>query len=157
MLNKSFSPSLIRSYAHSGQSGRRADTGGHRRGGVGLPVKEVSPRNVRLPGFDSVGNLGIRLTAVTPVVSLAWTCEPGEIPEECEMSIRPRLGVEVPALTARVVRASNPGRDDGDVGPGPARLHMGRRRLHCLWEDEDFAGWYSRDGRPESRLPSWPR
>ena len=33
--------------------------------------------------------------------------ESGEIPEECEMSIRPCLGVEVPELTARVARASN--------------------------------------------------
>jgi Transposase domain (DUF772) len=32
-----------------------------------------------------------------------------------------------------------PGRDDGDVGAGP---------LDGLWEDEDVAGWYPRDGRP---------
>jgi hypothetical protein len=35
------------------------------------------------------------------------------------MSIRPRLGAEVPELTARVAR-QEPGRDDGDVGAGPA-------------------------------------
>ena len=34
--------------------------------------------------------------------------ESREIPEECVMSIRPRLGAEVPELTARVARASNP-------------------------------------------------
>jgi hypothetical protein len=55
------------------------------------------------------------------------------------MSIRPRLGVEVPELTARVARASNPG--------GTTAMWV-RDRLGGLWEDEDFAGWYPRDGRP---------
>ena len=55
------------------------------------------------------------------------------------MSIRPRLGVEVPELTARVARASNP------AGTTAMRV---RDRLDGLWEDEDFAGWYPRDGRP---------
>jgi transposase len=55
------------------------------------------------------------------------------------MSIRPRLGVEVPELTARVARASNPA--------GTTAMWV-RDRLDGLWEDEDFAGWYPRDGRP---------
>jgi transposase len=55
------------------------------------------------------------------------------------MSIRPRLGVEVPELTARVARASNPA--------GTTAMQL-RDRLDGLWADEDFAGWYPRDGRP---------
>ena len=55
------------------------------------------------------------------------------------MSIRPRVGVEVPELTARVARASNPS--------GTTAMWV-RDRLGGLWEDEDFAGWYPRDGRP---------
>ncbi|MFY9850834.1 MAG: transposase, partial [Trebonia sp.] len=55
------------------------------------------------------------------------------------MSIRPRLGVEVPELTARVARASNPA--------GTTAMWV-RDRLDGLWADEDFAGWYPRDGRP---------
>src|SRR5579859_221281 len=55
------------------------------------------------------------------------------------MSIRPRLGVEVPELTARVARASNLA--------GTTAMWV-RDRLDGLWEDEDFAGWYPRDGRP---------
>jgi len=55
------------------------------------------------------------------------------------MSIRPRLGVEVPELTARVARASNPA--------GTTAMWV-RDRLDGLRDDEDFAGWYPRDGRP---------
>jgi transposase len=55
------------------------------------------------------------------------------------MSIRPRLGVEVPEMTVRVARASNPA--------GTTAMWV-RDRLDGLWEDEDFAGWYPRDGRP---------
>ena len=55
------------------------------------------------------------------------------------MSIRPRLGVEVPELTARVARASNPA--------GTTAMWV-RDRLDGLREDGDFAGWYPRDGRP---------
>jgi transposase len=55
------------------------------------------------------------------------------------MSIRPRLGVQVPELTARVARASNPA--------GTTAMWV-RDRLDGLWTDEDFAGWYPRDGRP---------
>ena len=55
------------------------------------------------------------------------------------MSIRPRLGVEVPKLTARVARASNPA--------GTTAMWV-RDRLDGLWADENFAGWYPRDGRP---------
>ena len=55
------------------------------------------------------------------------------------MSIRPCLGVEVPALIARVARVSNPA--------GTTAMWV-RDRLDGLWEDEDFAGWYPRDGRP---------
>jgi hypothetical protein len=50
------------------------------------------------------------------------------------MSIRPRLGVEVPELTARVARASNPA--------GTTAMWV-RDRLDGLWADEDFAGWVS--------------
>ena len=65
------------------------------------------------------------------------------------MSIRPRLGVEVPELTARVARASNPA--------GTTAMWV-RDRLDGLWEDEDFAGWYPA-GRAArgSRRRSWPR
>ena len=55
------------------------------------------------------------------------------------MSVRPRLGVEVPELTARVARASNPA--------GTTAMWV-RDRLDGLWAEEDFAGWYPRDGRP---------
>src|SRR5262249_45437864 len=55
------------------------------------------------------------------------------------MSIRPRLGVEVPELTARVARASNPA--------GTTAMWV-RDRLDGLWADEDFADWYPRDRRP---------
>jgi Transposase domain (DUF772) len=55
------------------------------------------------------------------------------------MSIRPRLGVEVPELTARVAQASNP--------VGTTAMWV-RDRLDGLWADEDFASWYPRDGRP---------
>jgi transposase len=55
------------------------------------------------------------------------------------MSVRPRLGVEVPELTARVARAANPA--------GTTAMWV-RDRLDGLWDDEDFAGWYPRDGRP---------
>ena len=55
------------------------------------------------------------------------------------MSIRPRPGAEVPELTARVARASNPA--------GTTAMWV-RDRLDGLWADEDFASWYPRDGRP---------
>src|SRR5512142_1586140 len=55
------------------------------------------------------------------------------------MSIRPRLGAEVPELTARMAWASNPA--------GTTAMWV-RDRLDGLWDDEDFAGWYPRDGRP---------
>jgi transposase len=55
------------------------------------------------------------------------------------MSIRPRLGAEVPELTARMARASNPA--------GTTAMWV-RDRLDGLWDDVDFAGWYPRDGRP---------
>ena len=55
------------------------------------------------------------------------------------MSIRPRRGAGVPELTARVARVSNPA--------GTTAMWV-RDRLEGLWEDEDFAGWYPRDGRP---------
>jgi transposase len=47
--------------------------------------------------------------------------------------------MEVPELTARVARASNPG--------GTTAMWV-RDRLDGLWRDEDFAAWYPRDGRP---------
>ncbi|MEV0637780.1 transposase [Streptomyces sp. NPDC050619] len=55
------------------------------------------------------------------------------------MSLRPLSGEQVPSLTAQVARASNPG--------GTTAIWV-RDRLDGLWNDEDFAGWYPRDGRP---------
>ncbi|WP_055587022.1 IS1182 family transposase [Peterkaempfera griseoplana] len=55
------------------------------------------------------------------------------------MSVRPRPGAEVPALTARMARASNPA--------GTTAMWV-RDRLDGLWRDEGFADWYPRDGRP---------
>ncbi|SDP36154.1 transposase [Actinacidiphila guanduensis] len=57
----------------------------------------------------------------------------------CPLSLRSRSGEQVPSLTARVARASNPG--------GTTAIWV-RDRLDGLWNDEDFAGWYPRDGRP---------
>jgi hypothetical protein len=62
--------------------------------------------------------------------------ESREIPEDCEMSIRPCLGIEVPELTARVARASNPA--------GTTAMWV-RDRLDGLWDDEDFAGCFCRE------------
>ncbi|WP_230993708.1 transposase [Streptomyces endocoffeicus] len=55
------------------------------------------------------------------------------------MSLRPRSGEQVPSLTVQIARASNPG--------GTTAMWV-RDRLDGLWCDEDFAGWYPRDGRP---------
>ncbi len=55
------------------------------------------------------------------------------------MSLRPRSGEQVPPLTVRVARASNP--------KGTTAIWV-RDRLDGLWCDEDFADWYPRDGRP---------
>lgn len=55
------------------------------------------------------------------------------------MSLRPRSGEQVPPLTAQIARASNPG--------GTTAIWV-RDRLDGLWCDEDFVGWYPRDGRP---------
>ncbi|MBS2537249.1 IS1182 family transposase [Catenulispora sp. NF23] len=55
------------------------------------------------------------------------------------MSIRPSSGRQVPELTARIARSSNP--------KGTAAMWI-RDRLDGLWSDEDFEDWYSRDGRP---------
>lgn len=55
------------------------------------------------------------------------------------MSVRPRVAVVVPELTARVARASNPA--------GTTAMWV-RDCLEGLWRDEDFASWYPKDGRP---------
>lgn len=55
------------------------------------------------------------------------------------MSVRPRSGEQVPSLTAQIARASNPG--------GTTAMWV-RDGLDGLWSDEDFVGWYPRDGRP---------
>jgi transposase len=55
------------------------------------------------------------------------------------MSVHPRPGDEIPPLTIRVARAANP--------RGTTAMWI-RDRLDGLWNDEDFAAWYSRDGRP---------
>ncbi|MFD9822308.1 IS1182 family transposase [Streptomyces violascens] len=57
----------------------------------------------------------------------------------CTLSLRPRPGEQVPSLTAQIARASNPG--------GTTAIWV-RDRLGGLWNDEDFADWYPRDGRP---------
>ncbi len=57
----------------------------------------------------------------------------------CPLSVRPRSGEQVPSLTAQVARASNP--------HGTTAIWV-RDRLDGLWNDEDFADWYPRDGRP---------
>jgi hypothetical protein len=59
------------------------------------------------------------------------------------MSIRPRLGAEVPELTARVARASNP------AGTTAMRV---RDRLDVLRDDEDFAGQARSPGRAAGDL-----
>lgn len=53
--------------------------------------------------------------------------------------MRSRSGEQVPSLTAQIARASNP--------DGTTAMWV-RDRLDGLWHDEDFAGWYPRDGRP---------
>jgi transposase len=60
-------------------------------------------------------------------------------PEVIKMCIRPRPGQQIPELTARIARASNP--------KGTAAMWI-RDRLDGLWADEDFAPCYPRDGRP---------
>lgn len=55
------------------------------------------------------------------------------------LSLRPRSGEQVPSLTVQIARASNP--------DGTTAMWV-RDRLDGLWHDEDFAGWYPRDGRP---------
>lgn len=55
------------------------------------------------------------------------------------MSLQPRPGAEIPPLTMRVARASNP--------RGTTAMWI-RDRLDGLWNDEDFTAWYPRDGRP---------
>ncbi|WP_443044155.1 transposase [Streptomyces sp. NBC_00353] len=55
------------------------------------------------------------------------------------MSLQPRPGAEIPALTVRVARAGNP--------HGTAAMWI-RDRLDGLFGDEDFTAWYPRDGRP---------
>src|ERR1700727_2398703 len=61
------------------------------------------------------------------------------VPRGGQGSVRPRIGAEVPELTARVARASNP--------RGTTAMWV-RDRLDGLWKDEDFQAWYPRDGRP---------
>ncbi|MFB6947352.1 MULTISPECIES: transposase [unclassified Streptomyces] len=53
--------------------------------------------------------------------------------------MRSRSGEQVPSLTARIARASN--------ADGTTAMWV-RDRLEGLWHDEDFVGWYPRDGRP---------
>jgi hypothetical protein len=57
----------------------------------------------------------------------------------CALSVRPRSGEQVPVLTAQVARASN---------PNGTTAMWARDRLDGQWHDDDFAGWYPRDGRP---------
>ncbi|WP_381803922.1 transposase [Streptomyces niveus] len=55
------------------------------------------------------------------------------------MSLRPRSGEHVPSLTTQIARASNP--------VGTTAIWV-RDRLDGRWRDENFTGWYPRDGRP---------
>jgi transposase len=55
------------------------------------------------------------------------------------MSLGFRPATTVPPLTAQVARASNP--------RGTTAMWI-RDRLEGMWNDEDFAVWYPRDGRP---------
>ncbi|MFB6836169.1 hypothetical protein [Streptomyces sp. NPDC056361] len=55
------------------------------------------------------------------------------------MSLQPRPGAEIPALTVRVARASNL--------HGTAAMWI-RDRFDGLFSDEGFTTWYPRDGRP---------
>jgi transposase len=55
------------------------------------------------------------------------------------LSLRTRSGEQVPSLTAQIARASN---------PADTTAMWVRDRLDGLWCDEDFAGWYPRNGRP---------
>lgn len=55
------------------------------------------------------------------------------------MSLQSHPGAEIPPLTVRVARASNP--------QGTTAMWI-RDRLDGLWTDEDFTEWYPRDGRP---------
>ncbi len=64
------------------------------------------------------------------------------------MSIRPRLGAEVPELTARVARASNPA--------GTTAMWV-RDRLDGLRADETSPAGIRGAGVPGCRLLSWPR
>ncbi|MEW2626393.1 transposase [Streptomyces sp. NPDC048106] len=57
----------------------------------------------------------------------------------CPLSLCPRPGEQVRSLSAQIARASNPG--------GTTVIWV-RDRLDGLWNDEDFADWYPRDGRP---------
>ncbi|MBT2488153.1 IS1182 family transposase [Streptomyces sp. ISL-96] len=57
----------------------------------------------------------------------------------CSLSLSPRSGEQVPALTVQIARASNPN--------GTTAMWV-RDRLDGLWDDQDFADWYPRDGRP---------
>jgi len=64
------------------------------------------------------------------------------------MSIRPRLGVKVPELTARVARGSN--------RPGRRRCGCGTGSTACGRTRTSPGGIPGTGGR-ESRLPRWPR
>jgi hypothetical protein len=55
------------------------------------------------------------------------------------MSMQSPPGRHVPELTARIARASN--------RRGTPAMWI-RDRLDGLWDDQDFAEWYPRDGRP---------
>ncbi|WLQ45122.1 hypothetical protein P8A22_37745 [Streptomyces laculatispora] len=63
------------------------------------------------------------------------------------MSLRPHSGAEIPPLTMRVARASNP--------HGTTAMWI-RDRLDGLWNDEDYTAWYPRMAAPDSRPHSWP-
>jgi transposase len=53
--------------------------------------------------------------------------------------MQPRTGSEVPELTVKVARASNP--------HGTTAMAI-RDHLDGLWRDEDFVEWYPRAGKP---------
>ena len=89
---------------------------------------------------DSVGDL-VRRWSSDWINVLLWSGSSWHDrlsdPRVVQMSVRPRSGAEVPDLAVRVARAANP--------KGTTAMWV-RDRLEGLWSDEDFIGWYPRDG-----------
>lgn len=88
--------------------------------------------------LDSVGNLGFpRFADIIQRTCSGLFRRPIQL-LRCPLLLHPRSGEQIPPLTARIARASNPG----------GTTAMWVSRLDGLWCDEDFADWYSCDGHP---------